>query len=233
MQVVDVGLDSPLLDVVYDELLVPSFPTHELITPAELRAGLESRLMWVSAALRGGRADGAAVAEWSPRSRVLLLSYIAVRRNVRSSGIGGVLMSEVLHGWQERVHPLLTLAEIEHPAVHTPHDERGDQAARLRFYARHGARVLNLPYFQPALRAGASRVPGMLLGLLATGPELAGTDAIPSEPLRIFMTEYFEGTEGTVPDDPATTALFASMAARGVGLLSMDDLTVLPCTWDV
>jgi GNAT superfamily N-acetyltransferase len=233
MQVMDIGLDSPLLDSVYDELLVPAFPPDELVTPAELRAGLESGLLWISGVVREGRPDGVAVGEWSPASRVLLLAYMAVRRDLRSSGIGGTLMAEINTGWQARVHPLLTLAEIEHPAGHTPDGERGDQTARLRFYARHGARVLDVPYFQPALRPGVARVPGMVLGLLTTAPELADAASVPSEPARVFMTEYFELTEGGVPDDPAATAMFAAMPPGGIKLLPMDDVAVLPCTTDV
>ncbi|MFD6529132.1 GNAT family N-acetyltransferase [Streptomyces sp. NPDC060184] len=237
MQVTDIGLDSPLLDVVYDELLVPNFPNHELITREELRAGLKSGAQWISAVVREGRPDGAAIAEWSPAGRVLLLSYMAVRRDLRSSGIGGALMAEIRSGWQTRVHPLLTLAEVEHPAAHTPDGEHGDQTARLRFYARHGARVLDVPYFQPSLRPGAARVPGMVLALLATAPELAdaadSAAVVPSEPVRTYMKEYFEEAEGAVPDDPATTALFAAMPPAGIALLPIDDIASLPCTRDV
>ncbi|WP_405457974.1 GNAT family N-acetyltransferase [Streptomyces sp. NBC_00101] len=233
MQVSEIGLDSPLLDVVYDELLVPNFPDHELLTPASLRAGLKAGVLWISAVVRDGRPDGIAIAEWSPRSRVLLLAYMAVRRDLRSSGIGRTLMAEIHTGWQDRVHPLLTLAEVEHPAAHTPDGEHGDQSARLRFYARHGARVLDVPYFQPSLRPGAPRVPGMVLVLLATAPELADADVLPSAPVREYMTEYFEENEGTVPDDPATTALFAAMPPGGIPLLPIDDVAALPCTRDV
>ncbi|MFF7361033.1 GNAT family N-acetyltransferase [Streptomyces sp. NPDC008125] len=237
MQVTDIGLDSPLLDVVYDELLVPNFPAHELVTREELRAGLKSGTQWISAVVRDGRPDGAAIAEWSPAGGVVLLSYMAVRRDLRSSGIGGALMGEIRTGWQARAHPLLTLAEVEHPAAHRPDGEHGDQTARLRFYARHGARVLDVPYFQPSLRPGAGRVPGMVLALLATAPELADaadrTAVVPSEPVRVYMTEYFEETEGSVPDDPATTALFAAMPPAGIPLLPIDDIAALPCTTDV
>lgn len=232
VQVSDIGLDSPLLDTVYGELLVPAFPPDELITPDELRAGLAAGLHFVSAVVRDGRPDGAAVAEWSPAGRVLLLAYMSVRGDVRSGGIGSALMAAVRDTWQERVHPLLTLAEIEHPDAHPSDERRGDPAARLRFYARHGARVLDVPYFQPALRPGTSRVPGMVLGLLATAPELRGADAVPAGPVRLFMTEYLVETEGKVSDDdPATAALFASMEhPGGIALLPMDDPARLPRT---
>jgi GNAT superfamily N-acetyltransferase len=230
MRTVDIGRDSPLLDAVYDELLVPSFPAGELSTLAELRAGMGPGLLWVTAAVHDGRPEGVAVAEWSPRSRVLLLSYLAVRPQGRSSGVGSALMAEVRSHWQDRVRPLLTLAEVEHPAAHTPHPEHGDQTARLRFYARHGARALDVPFFQPALRPGADRVPGLLLVVLATAPDLAGSDSVPAAPVREFMTEYFEQTEGAVPDDSAATSLFAAMPPDGIGLLPMDDPATLPCT---
>lgn len=230
MRLMDIDVSSPLLDVAYDELLAPTFPPDELVTPAELRAGLKGGLLWISAVVHEGRPKGIAVAEWSPDSRVLLLAYMAVRPHERSSGIGGALMAEIRAGWQARVKPVLTLAEIEHPAAHAPHPERGDQTARLRFYARHGARALDVPYFQPALRPGAARVPGMVLAVLATAPELAGADIVPSEPVRDFMTEYFEQTEGGIHGDAATTAMFTAMPPSGIKLLPMDDATVLPCT---
>ncbi|MFG1805714.1 N-acetyltransferase [Streptomyces sp. NPDC049040] len=233
MQVSDVGLDSPLLDAVYDELLAPTFPAYELMTLAEVRAGMEAGFLWISAVIRDGRPEGAAVAEWSSHSGVLLLSYMAVRKDLRSSGVGGTLMAEIHTGWQERVHPLLTLAEIEHPAGHTPDPAYGDPTARLRFYARHGTRALDVPYFQPSLRTGAPRVPGVILGVLTTAPELAGAEAVPSEPVRIFMTEYFQGCEGGVPEDPAATALFAAMPPGGIALLPLDDPAALPCTANV
>ncbi|NUS11611.1 MAG: GNAT family N-acetyltransferase [Streptomyces sp.] len=233
MQVGDVGPDGPLLDAVYDELLVPAFPAHELMTAAEVRAGLESGLLWVSAVVRDGRPDGAAVAEWSPDSGVLLLAYMAVRRDLRSSGVGSALMAEIRSGWQERVRPLLTLAEIEHPAAHAADADRGDPAARLRFYARHGARALDVPYFQPSLRPGAPRVPGMLLAVLTTAPEPADAPAVPSGPVRAFMTEYFQHCEGGVPEDPAAAAMFGAMGPEGIALLPLDDPAALPLTTGV
>lgn len=230
MRLVDIGMDSPLLDTVYEELLVPHFPPEEMVTPAELRAGLEAGVLWISAAVTEGRPVGAAVAEWSPHSRVLLLAYMAVRPQARSSGIGGALMAAIHGDWQDRVRPLLTLAEIEHPAAHAPHPDHGDPAARMRFYARHGARALDIPYFQPALRPGAARVPGMVLAVLTTAPELADAHVVPAEPVRDFMTEYFEQTEGGVPEDPATVAMFAAMPPGGIRLLPVDDPAALPRT---
>ena len=45
----------------------------------------------------------------------------------------------------------------------TPTPSVGDPTARLSFYARFGATVLDLPYFQPRLTAKGRRAHGMLL----------------------------------------------------------------------
>jgi hypothetical protein len=48
-------------------------------------------------------------------------------------------------------------------------------------------------------------------------------------PLRRFLTEYLEGTEGAVGDDPATKALWTALdQPRGVLLLPLGDLDALP-----
>ncbi|MFC4030593.1 N-acetyltransferase [Streptomyces polygonati] len=235
MQVTALDPDHPLLDAVYDDLLVTAFPPDELITRDELRSGLAGGGMLGSLVVAHDRPVGVALGEFSADSGVLLLAYMSVRGDARSGGIGGLLMESAVRGsWQERLHPLITLAEIEHPAAHAADARRGDPSARLRFYARQGARALDTPYFQPALRPGAARVPGMLLGVLATAPSLAGATAIPSEPVRLFLTDYFVGTEGKVPDDAAARLLFEAVdRPGGIALLPMDDPALLPCAYDV
>lgn len=47
------------------------------------------------------------------------------------------------------------------------------------------------------------------------------------------MTQYFEESEGGVPDDLAATELFAAMVPGGIRLLPMDDVAALPCTKNV
>ena len=58
---------------------------------------------------------------------------------------------------------LVTLAEVDDPRRHTTEALIGDPRARLAFYGRLGARVLDLPFFQPRLVADGPRAHGMLL----------------------------------------------------------------------
>ncbi|WP_328719124.1 GNAT family N-acetyltransferase [Streptomyces sp. NBC_00247] len=230
-RVVDVGDSSPLVGVIYDEILHGAFIPDELISCDRLRAILRDGLGVLTAVVDGeGRPLAAAVGEWDPGSRVLLLSYVAVRRESRSGGLGRLLMDEVRGAWQQRFRPEMTLAEIEHPAAHSGDEERGDAAARVRFYERLGARALDLPYFQPALRPGAERVYGMLLIALPPLPGGGGPDGpVDSAPVRAFLTAYFVESEGAVGTDPASARLWRAVdQAGGIALLPLSDPSALP-----
>lgn len=161
----DLPPDSPLLDVVYSELLAPYFPADELVAREELTAVAGERGAVTVALDERGAPVGTAVGVWSPDAGVLLLAYLAVRAEQRSLGAGGRLLAEVGSRWQRRFRPRVTLAELEYPLARPPHSPlaHGDPRARYRFYQRHGARALDLPYVQPSLRPGQRRVPGMLL----------------------------------------------------------------------
>jgi GNAT superfamily N-acetyltransferase len=199
------------LDRLYHEILVPAFPPDELSPLAELRTGVaEGSVRAVATFDDDGRVVAGAVAEWSPSCRVVLLSYLAVAPGLRATGVGGRLYDEAMASWRQAYRPCLILAEVEHPDHHPGDPAHGDPTARLRFYERRGARVLDLPYFQPALGQGRSRVYGMLLLALHVDPELTGPggpQTVAAQPLRMFLVEYLEAVEGGVGSDPAVQAL--------------------------
>jgi GNAT superfamily N-acetyltransferase len=207
------------LDGLYHEVLLPSFPPDQMVTLDDLRRGVRGRATEVSAVVdEHGRMLGGAVGDWSPPSRVMLLSYLAVAADRRDGGIGSLLYSGLIARWRARYHPCLILAEVESPDHHAGSQAYGDPAARLRFYQRRGARVLDLPYFQPALGAGRSRVFGVLLLALHVDPELTGvvgSDTVASEPLRIFLTDYLVAAEGGVAENAATAALWRALEMPG------------------
>ena len=218
--------EGPLCDAVYQRLLMPAFPPDELLTLAAIRDGLRTGLLEGLVAVDGdGRPLGVSVGEWSPAARVMLLSYLAVAAETRGTGIGSLLYTTQLDRWRETLRPCLVLAEVERPDAHTGDAHRGDPQARLRFYARHGARALDVPYFQPAFGPGRERVYGMLLLALHVDPELAGSgaDTVAAEPVRQFLTQYLSSAEGSVGDDPATEALRRAVGdPAAVRLLPVD-----------
>ncbi|WP_369185775.1 hypothetical protein [Streptomyces sp. Y1] len=222
----DVGADDPLLVAAYRELLEVSFAPDELDTLERMRESMaEGRLVVAAVADGQGRPLAVACGEWSAHARTLLLAYLAVREDQRSRGLGGRLLVEACRAWQERFRPALTLAEVAHPRAHHGSRGTGRAVARLRFYARHGARALDLPYFQPSLGPGRARVYGMLLLVLGVGSGFGSLEevrAVPAEPVRVFLTDYLLETEGRVGTDRATRDLQAAVARQdGIPLLPL------------
>jgi GNAT superfamily N-acetyltransferase len=184
-------LDDRMFDRFYNEVLEPAFPASELYDRDAVRTtwrapspGVLSTLI-----LRGNDPVACALGEWSAASGVLLLSYLAVRSDLRGHGLGGALLGEVLPRWHEALTPTAILAEVEDPRHHEvgPH---GDPVARLRFYERAGARLLPFSYFQPSLAPGLPRVRGMLLICLD-----ARREVIPAESVARFLDEYMASAE--------------------------------------
>ncbi|HET8661420.1 MAG TPA: GNAT family N-acetyltransferase [Micromonosporaceae bacterium] len=234
MHVIEVDQPGSLLDAVYTDVLTPAFPADELVTLDSLRAGVGQAGISILAVVDDdGTPTAGAIGEWSPDTGVALLAYLAVSQDARSRGLGGMLLSQAMQSWQQRWHPCALLAEFEHPAAHPASQAYGDPVARLRFYRRHGARGLDLPYFQPALRTETSRVYGVILSVLALSDKCRGTapDTAASDPIRRFLIEYLEQTEGKVGEDGACASLFHALERpTGIPLLTFDDPSMLPCS---
>ncbi len=173
-----------------------------------------------------GRVVAGVVGSWSAEARVLLVQYLAIAPGRRGGGIGAALLGAAVAAWLTNLRPVMVLGEVEHPGFHSASEAHGDPEARLRFYARHGGRVLAVPYFQPGNAPGAERVPALLLMTLATEDPTA--TSVPGAPLRTFLREYFVDSEGSLADDEPTRALLASVAGERVDLVPVDELDRVP-----
>jgi GNAT superfamily N-acetyltransferase len=211
--------DSQQVASFYRAVLAPHFRDDELERPESFAAGLRGGGSAALAALAGdGAIVGGAVTDWFPRSQVLLLSYLAVLPGYRSAGIGSRLMAVVRGedpagraGGGTDPRPPLIVAEVEDPRHYPSDPVMGDPHARVRFYERLGGRTLPVPYAQPALGPGRSRVPHLLLMVLGGSMAPPGTPRVGGEPVAAFLREYFEGCEGPLsPDDGGLQALLAA-----------------------
>ncbi|MEU5871852.1 N-acetyltransferase [Glycomyces sp. NPDC047369] len=204
-----------LFTAVYRGLFAQAFPPEELDGEDVLAAALEGGAANLFAVVDdGGTPVAAAFGEWSESSRVQLLTYLAVGPAARGGGIGGRLLRDTVNVWSVRRDPCLVVAEIEDPDA-PAHDAHGDPRRRLAFYEAAGARVLDVPYFQPGIGGPAGRVRGMLLLVLHAAPVFTGGDAVDGAPLRAFMEEYLAEAEGEVGDDEETRALLAAFDRPG------------------
>jgi hypothetical protein len=121
----------------------------------------------------------------------------------------------------------MILAEVEHPTYHPSSDDHGDPAARMRFYAKHGGRILDIPYFQPAIRDGEPPVPALMLVTLWVAPEaFIDEDTIIAWPLRAALRREIVDTcpEGFGP----AIAVAESVAGDAVRLWQPTDIDRVP-----
>ena len=223
-----------LLDRLYREILVPSFRKEELDPYEVLAASLNDEPRNTDIAVAWRNSDeilGAMVGQWDPLHRVYLLSYLAVLPNRRSSGIGTSLMRH-LREWLRERRALVTLAEVDDPRRHPTETAIGNPEARLAFYGRFGARVVDLPYFQPGLAPGGRRAHGMLLLAFDVHADALGNGpvaALRAELLGGFLRKYFADSEGTSllsppnHQDPELERLIDSASSKaGVRLLPIE-----------
>ena len=207
--------DPELLARLYRDVLEPAFPRAELERMEPLASRLAAPGEPVSlAAVALGPADevvGGLVADLDRDSQVLLISYLAVRSDLRGQGIGTLLMRDVASRWYDE-GVLLAVAEVHDPR-HWP--DRSDMpVARLRLFERLGARALATPFVQPALHGDAERVPGFLLLALHVDPSVrlreGDKEGIPATLLARFVRRYYADAEGPAPSpDPELASLLA------------------------
>lgn len=231
LRIIDVvDLPASALEEFYDDILTPSFPDEELLTSDDLADALADpgKGMFASVALTDrNEVVGGAVGQWFPECRVLLTVYLATHPGRRGGGIGRRILRTVTEDWRRRFDPLLVLGEVEDPRHH--HDRGfGDPGRRLAFYASEGARVIDVPYFQPRLRPEEVRVPDLLLMTFAVHEQFGLGSTVDSAPVRCFLEKNLLSSEGRISDDAETEALWEALSDPVVALLDPDDVLSEP-----
>jgi hypothetical protein len=211
----------------YQRILLPSFRAAELVSWDDFIAGLKSGRTRALAARTAHRVlSGGAVGDFFGRSRVLLLSYLAVPAEGRGAGTGGMLFKAVTDIWGRELSPSLFIMEVEDPRYAQSNPALGDPQARVRFYERLGARALPVPYFQPALGLAGQRVPHMMLMVFGGAGAPAETQHVDGRIVEDFLTEYLEECEGSLrlDDTDAQALLTACRRPGGLPLVRVSEL---------
>jgi GNAT superfamily N-acetyltransferase len=223
MRIVDsFELTPNQLSIFYDEILAPSFGEEELVERGEMLDALADRTSLTRGRIaidESGEIVGGIVGDWFADGRVMLLSYLAARPGLRGRGIGKRLLADAVPVWMSDFDAVLTVAEVENPDFYENDEGHGDPKARLKLYARIGAKILRMPYFQPALSAEQSRVRNLFLMVFKADPSvMMGQDRVDAVPLRRFIEEYLSSTEGAVDDDEVRAVRAALQTENGIEL---------------
>jgi GNAT superfamily N-acetyltransferase len=188
----------------YREILVPNFRPDEMFAEdmfmtAQFSEAVRTILAWDDKIGLVGGLTG----HWYPTCRVFLVDYLVVRPEFRGRGIGSALLRHGSKQWSCELSPVLILGEVEDPRQYSD-TGFGNPSLRFRFYGRLGARVLQLPYFQPALGPSGSRVRGLLLMVFSAQPDAyTGSTTIAGEPLDCFIRQYVTECEGCLEKEDA------------------------------
>jgi len=215
------------LDEFYEHVLIPSFPLSELVDKGEFIESCDNGYLHVIGAVQDGEIIAGAVGTTPTQEGVMMLLYLALKPGLRGAGVGGGLLEHAIATWRDLFNPTIIMAEVEHPTYHKASEGHGDPAARLRFYARHGGRILDIPYFQPAIREGDPPVPALMLVTLWVAPQAyIDDDLVAAWPLRgALRREVVE----TCPDDfgPALR-VEESLASDSIKLWDAAELEHVP-----
>lgn len=225
--------DASLIEVIYHEILEPSFGPDELDTLDTVLDGLAadgSYEAWGLCALDGGTPVGCILGYPYPESGVLLTGYVAAKPGLLGRGIGGLLMDEAQKRWYGTADLTLVVAEIEDPR-HYPVVGDIDPKLRAAFYARRGGQVVVGPYFQPRLDADRKRVYNLFLtvlygaaGVISPGPSVSAAQ------LTAFLEEMFrasaEGDDWPRADDEQGNQLLDWY--RGRDMVSLHPISDYP-----
>ncbi|MFD2839020.1 GNAT family N-acetyltransferase [Populibacterium corticicola] len=221
-------LESPeQLTEFYNSVLAPSFPPTELVDLEEFVESCNNDYLHVIGAVKDDEIIAGAVGTTPTQEGVMLLLYLALQPGLRGSGVGGALLDYSIKAWRELFNPTIVMAEVEHPTYHAPSEEHGDPAKRLRFYARHGGKILDIPYFQPSIREGEPPVPALMLVTLWVAPETyVGENLIAAWPLRAALRR--ELVEACDPEFAPSLRVEESVAGDSVRLFEPDELDQVP-----
>lgn len=215
---------------VVEEVLLPSFPPEELSSREQFELGFRADVFLTMAAFDDAGTPLAAAIGMAPTEPgdVILLTWLAVGERGRGQGIGGTLLDTTLADWQARYRPYLVVGEVEDPDFHEGSAATGDPRARLRFYYRHGARRIDLPFVMPLANAEATRVDHMMLlafaGRALTEPDSPRVGQAVERFLRAYLQSsaepcdadgrYCQTIEQMLAAAPAARILPPESAAR-------------------
>ena len=197
--------DTELLAAFYDDVYLAAF-AHQREPLAAWRSALAGHEPYAWSVVVAGdalrdparrRIDGGIVFERYPRSGCGLVTYLVVAPHARNGGLGERLLA--------RARAALAGAPLVLGEVHVPDSD--EARARIAWFARRGAGVLDVRYVQPDLGYGRDHQLRMIAFFDGAPPA-----EIDGAPLVAFLREFYETVEG--PIDADTEAMLAAIGPR-------------------
>ena len=162
--------------------------------PEQLRNPMKYRFRSILFVAEGNRehVDGFALLFHEPALRFCYLDYISTGPHKTGSGIGGALYERV----REEALDLETIGLFleclpDTPALSRDPAIRKQNAARLRFYERYGARPITNTAYETPLKPGDDNPPYLIYDDLGLGNEL--TRDVAKQIVRVILERKYRG----------------------------------------
>ncbi|HMR48195.1 MAG TPA: hypothetical protein PKE40_03095 [Arachnia sp.] len=215
--------DSGQLAAAYDGLLVPNFPSRELMSKHEFLEGVAAGVASVRVSGDPDNPTALAMLQQLPGTPAVLLTYFATRADLRGKGVGSRLLARILDDVAADESVSVVLAEVEHPGHHEASEAHGDPTARLRFYGRLGGLILDVPYFQPPVSDDEEPVYAMLLLALNPPARLVRDGRLlPEAGVAVGVERILGEADETVL--PVAPMRQAASDLRGIRLVEVSEL---------
>lgn len=139
---------------------------------------------------------GAIVVEYYRASDCILLTYIVTDSKYRKQGVARKLIAEVSEYFKDK-NLKAVFIEANDPAKTDASMESMNTEERLLFYKRVGAKIVDVPYSQPALGEGKEACECLLLLALP----LVGQNEIKKETILRFLYEFYSACGVENPEE--------------------------------
>jgi GNAT superfamily N-acetyltransferase len=159
----------------------------------------------------GGQILGGVIFEFYRESKCWLVTYIAVRPEVRHRGIGEALITTAVETISRRTGDVTLFAETEIPARLATRPGRDWAWTRLAILTSFGLRRIPIDYVQPALSPEKHPIDNLYL-LLYVGK--SGRNAIASVRLISFLREFYAALHQ--PSSPYLGKMCNALAKRPI-----------------
>jgi GNAT superfamily N-acetyltransferase len=202
----------------YDDVYRDSFPEPDETEDPDIWLPLmrpdppaDKQRVFLIVATDADRVAGGIMFELYPRSGDWLVTYIAVRRDQRGTGLGTALFAEMLRAVGELApkRDWQVYAECENPLCR-PAAQRGNLYRRLAILSTFGLRHLPFDYVQPALSPDKNQLDDLLF-LCWPRENADGDTAIEGERIASFMAEFYATLDQS--DAPALARMTAQLTA--------------------
>ncbi len=179
-------------------IYLDGFPPEERAEFSSLIESITTGSRWFFAAMSDDDLIGFATIVPYVASDIHLLEYFAVARESRNTGIGSILLNDVLAAIRNSQSAVGILLEVETDEEGSA-DEKQLRKRRIGFYQRHGARVVeSVPHYRVPCANGMDTMPMKLMWLPLDGT----TDTPGNAKLRECIVGIYVKSYGLREDSP-------------------------------